>query len=251
MIDIRELKAQMAYAQNMSRLNVFNSMICFKNKTEFITEYATDTYTDYEQISIFNESSSNSKSFASYDFTGHDPETGASNKSIAQIILNIFEYSKFSKGEKTITNMNNNLYSGTKFGANMAKYEQTKFLLEELERMSNKPNFIKLTYAVEKVGRYNGRPMYSFYAEMKIPDNKGTLQTYWLCWHLERLPKKPATVRICDFFDKYNCSAVTKLGKKRQSDYDVIEKTYMTAAKQKKGGKITLGYVADVFDIEK
>ena len=259
--------SNITYEQCEAFRSTSNAIIYYESKVDYTDSYNNDTCdifivkegrifdVDGDELFIFNESyASNVKptDASRFDFIGHDKNVGTENVAIAEILKEIFQYSKIyhhrnPSGGKDL------LYNGTIFGSNLAKYQKTLDLMNMME--SSKQNFCKLYYACDNVGKCNNHDAYVFFAELTLPSG-----VFFSSWHLMRDGIKSKNTnkitpknKICNNIDSFSPTGnrVIKFGKKKVEDYEKMETRYNSLYQKGINGSVVLNKLLTAFNLPK
>ena len=228
---------------------------CIDNEEEvFIVEEGRVYDIDGDELFIITESNkTSSHDNSKYDFKNHDVNVGTSNLAIANILCDIFNYSG-RYHHRPGASIDKLLYSGSKGGSNLAKYQKTYDLLNMVK--SSNQNFCKIYYACDNIGKHKNRKSYVFFAELQLPDG-----IFYLSWHLMRdgmnsgnTKKKTPKNNICDKINEYdpNGSTIIKFGQSKIQEYlNMEEKYYNDYYKKSMNGEFVINKMVNAFEMEK
>lgn len=243
--NFKELIADIDHAEHVSRQNTIDAIMSVDQKQQDLKYYSKNhVRPNRDATRPFTRNINNpipdNKSYADYDFKGHDVHQGRINRDIASLLMEVCDYSRIVHHQNPSSGR---LYN-SRFGANNAKYVKTKELIEALNK-SKEPNFIKVTIVPDSVGLLDARRAYVFFAEFSIPEGE-----YMISWHLER-NKQPASKSVCSFIDRcnYDNSCIRKCGKKRKEEYAEKEKEYKVFTEGKRAGDPARDALHHAFDL--
>lgn len=264
---VLESISNITHEQYEAMRNTSNCIIYYESKIDYMESYENDTCEvfifkegrifdiDGDELFLVTESdiptnSNGPTDNSQFDFTGHNLDVGTANLAIAQILREIFDYSKIYHHGKT-TGTKDLLYNGTMYGSNLAKYQKTFDLMNQME--SSKQNFCRLYYAGDNVGQFKGQRAYVFFAEMTLPSG-----TFYFSWHLMRdgvkskntnknTPKNKICNNINDFTPTGN--RVIKYGKSKFTEYQNMESKYEDFYKRGVNGIVVLNKLIEAFKL--
>lgn len=248
--DMRELIADIEHSEHVSRQNVIDAIVSVEQKKTDIDYYA-ETQTkpershEYVRDHIFDSSLPKDKNYSDYDFKTNNSKQGRINRDVAKLILDIEGFS--NRYHRKITRSTNQLIVGdtSRREANDMKYVKTKELIEMMNK-ANLPNFVKMTFVSDNIGRFKDRKFFVIFLELDLPDGE-----YMLSWHLEKTKRYVAN-NVCCWISEcnYNNPALVKYGNKRKELYDNKELEYELYTKEKRAGDPAIDALCNAFDFK-
>ena len=265
---VLESISNITHEQYEAMRNTSNCIIYYESKVDYMESYNNGSCEvfvikeghiydiDGDELFLVTESdvpvTNNPGDNSQYDFSGHDVNVGTANLAIAQILREIFDYSKIYHHGKT-TGAKDLLYNGTMYGSNLAKYQKTFDLMNQME--SSKQNFCKLYYACDNVGQFKGQRAYVFFAEMILPSG-----TFYFSWHLMRdgltsknVNKNTPKNKICNNINDFSPigNRVIKFGKSKIGEYQNMESRYADFYERGVNGAVVLNKLIQAFNLPK
>ena len=248
--NLKELIADIDHIEHVSRQNTIDAILSVEQKNDDIKYYNKKHSIPKRESSIpgfcsIDNSLPENRSYADYDFKGHDSRQGRVNRDIVKLIMDLEGCS--DRYHCKITNRTAQLLTGgtSRKEANNVKYIKTKELIEMMNK-KDLPNFIKMTFVPGNVGKLNGRKAFVFFVEFDLPEGR-----YMISWHLER-NKKPISKNVCEWISKccYNNDRLVKYGNKHKEAYEEKEKEYAIYSQNKHAGDPALNALCMAFDFK-
>lgn len=251
--DLKRSLADIEYSTYSAKQDTMNSIFVLEMKNDMLDGNDVSTNCDVYYEAFADNKIPKDKDYGDYDFKNHNTTQGLHNKQFANALYNLYFISRLTHGDDTLRSVGDVYIPRSK--ANEMKYQRFLEVLKDYTRL--KPNFVKLTYVSENVGKdQHGNPSIVLFADMDLPSGK-----YKLSLHFPR-PKGSKTKTYknvkqahkkrydaVEELENYNSPSISRIGEKDVDKYSTMESEYKKAMGDNQTSRVMINELMKAFDI--
>ena len=251
--DLKQSLADIEYSTYTAKQDTMNSIFVLEMKNDMLDGNDISSNCDVYYEAFADNKIPKGKDYGEYDFKNHNTTQGLHNKQFANALYNLYFISRLTHGDDKLRTVGDVYIPRSK--ASEMKYERCLEVLKDYTRL--KPNFVKLTYVSENVGKdQHGNPSIVLFADMDLPSGK-----YKMSLHFPR-PKGSKTKTYKNIkqshkkrfdaveeLENYNSPSIPRISEKDADKYASMEKEYQKAMGDNQTSGAMINELMKAFDI--